>query len=80
MATKSISRHDVIAILGAVMIVSLALTIVMFPIGLIWFGQSLGNAAMTMADAFASVFSVAFFAAFALSMAERRSGSSGSLP
>jgi hypothetical protein len=32
---------------------------------------------MTMADAFATVFSVAFFAAFALAMAEQRPGSSG---
>jgi hypothetical protein len=34
-----------------------------------------GNAALVAADAFASVFSVAFFAAFALAMAEQRSRS-----
>ena len=68
MATKSASRQNVVVILGAVMIVCLALTIVTFPIALIWFGQPLGNAAITMADAFASVFSVVFFAAFALAM------------
>jgi pilus assembly protein TadC len=77
MAAKFISRQAVIAVLGAVVIVSLALTIVTFPVALIWIGQPLGNAAMTMADAFATVFSVAFFAAFALAMAERRPGGSG---
>jgi len=75
MATKFISH--VITILGAVMIVFLALTIVMFLVALIWVGQPPGNVAMTMADAFATVFSVAFFAAFALAMAEQRPGSSG---
>ena len=68
MAAKFIYRQAVIAILGAVMIVSLALTIVTFPVALIWVGQPPGNVAMTMADAFATVFSVAFFAAFALAM------------
>jgi hypothetical protein len=67
MATRFISRQDVITILGTVMIVSLALTIVTFPVALIWLGQP-PNAAITMADAFASVFSAAFFAAFALAM------------
>jgi len=76
-AARLISRQNVIAILGAVMIVSLALTIVAFPVALIWFGQPTGNVAITMADAFASVFSVAFFAALALAMADQRSGSSG---
>jgi hypothetical protein len=75
MATKSASRQNAVVILGAVMIVCLALTIVTFPIALIWFGQPLGNAAITMADAFASVFSVALFAALALAMAEQRSRS-----
>jgi hypothetical protein len=74
MATKS-ARQNVVVILGAVMIVCLALTIVTFPIALIWFGQPLGNAGLVAADAFASVFSVAFFAAFALAMAEQRSRS-----
>jgi len=68
MATQFISRENVLTILGAVMIVSLALTIVTFPVALIWLGQPPGNAAITMADAFASVFSAAFFAAFALAM------------
>ena len=75
MAAKFISRQAVIAILGAVAIVSLALTIVMFPVALIWVGQPPGNVAMTTADAFATVFSVAFFAAFALAMAEQPSSS-----
>jgi MFS-type transporter involved in bile tolerance (Atg22 family) len=75
MATKFASRQNVVVILGAVMIVCLALTIVTFPIALIWFGQPLGNAGLVAADAFASVFSVAFFAAFALAMAEQRSRS-----
>ena len=80
MAAKFISRQDVVAILGAVMIVSLALTIVTFPVALIWTGQPPGNVAITMADAFATVFSVAFFAAFALAMAEQPSSSSGPAP
>jgi hypothetical protein len=73
MATKFVSRQNVIVILGAVMIVCLALTIVTFAVALIWIGQPLGNAAGLTADAFASVFSVAFFAAFALAMAEHQS-------
>jgi hypothetical protein len=79
MAAKLISRQNVLVILGAVMIVSLALTIVTFPVALIWVGQPLGNAAMTMADAFASVFSVAFFAALALAMAEQGSSGPGTI-
>ena len=65
MATKFVSRQNVLVIFGAVMIVFLALTIVTFPVALIWVGQPPGNVAITMADAFATVFSVAFFAAFA---------------
>jgi hypothetical protein len=76
MAAKFISRQNVITIPGAAMIVFLALTIVTFPISLIWTGQPLGNAALVAADSFASVFSVAFFAAFALAMAEQPSSSS----
>jgi hypothetical protein len=68
MATQFISRQNVLTILGAVMIVSLALTIITFPVALIWIGQPPGNVAIKMADAFATVFSVAFFAAFALAM------------
>ena len=75
MATKFVSRQNVVVIFGAVMIVFLALTIVTFPVALIWVGQPPGNVAITMADAFATVFSVAFFAAFALAMAEPRSPS-----
>ena len=74
MATKFVSRQNVLVIFGAVAIVSLALTIAMFPIALIWTGQPPGNVAITMADAFAALFSVAFFAAFALAMAEQRPG------
>jgi hypothetical protein len=80
MATQFVSRQNVLVILGAVAIVSIALTIVTFPVSLIWVGQPLGNAALIAADTFASVFSVAFFAAFALAMAEQRSGSSGPPP
>ena len=68
MESKFVSRQNVLVILGAVMIVSLAMATVTFPAALIWIGQPLGNAAITMADAFASVFSVAFFAAFVLAM------------
>jgi hypothetical protein len=74
MAAKFISRQAVIAILGAVMIVSLALTIVTFLVALIWIGQPVGNAAITVADVFATVFSVAFFAAFVLAMNVERPG------
>jgi hypothetical protein len=77
MADKFISRQAVIAILGAVMIVSLALTIVTFLVALIWIGQPAGSTAITTADVFATVFSVAFFSAFMLAMAEQRPGSSG---
>jgi hypothetical protein len=76
MATQFVSRQNVLVILGAVAIVSLALTIVTFPVSLIWIGQPLGNAALVAADAFASGFSVAFFAAFVLAMTEQRSRSS----
>ena len=73
MPTKFVSRQNVLVILGVVMILCLALTIVTFAVALIWMGQPLGNAAGLTADAFASVFSVAFFAAFALAMAEQQS-------
>ena len=69
-ASQFVSCQNVFVILGAVAIVSLALTIVMFPVSIIWVGQPLGNAALVAADAFASVFSVVFFAAFAFAMAE----------
>jgi hypothetical protein len=73
MATKIVSRQNVLVILGVVMIVCLALTIVTFPVALIWVGQPLGNAAGLTADACASVFSVTFFAALALAMADQQS-------
>ena len=77
MATKIVSRENVLVILGVVMIVCLVLTIVTFPVALIWVGQPLGNAAGLTADACASVFSVTFFAAFALAMAKQHSRSNG---
>jgi hypothetical protein len=77
MEIKFVSRQNVLVILGAIMIVSLALAIVTFPVALIWIGLPMGNAAITMADAFASVFSVAFFAAFALAMADQQPRSPG---
>jgi hypothetical protein len=73
MATKIVSGENVLVTLGVVMVFCLALTIVTFPVALIWVGQSLGNAAGLTADACASVFSVAFFAAFALAMADQQS-------
>jgi membrane protein implicated in regulation of membrane protease activity len=72
MATKFVSRQNVLVVLGVVMIICLALTIVTFAVALIWIGRPLGNAAVLTADAFASVFSVALFAAFALAMAEHQ--------
>lgn len=73
MTSKFLSRQNVLVILGLVMIVCLALTIVTFPVALVWIGQPLGNAAGLAADAFASVFAVAFFAAFTLAMAGQQS-------
>jgi hypothetical protein len=65
-ASKLVSRENVHAILGGViMIVCLPLTIVTFFLALILIGQPNGNMAITTADVFASIFSVAFFAAFA---------------
>ena len=78
MATKIVSRENVLVILGVVMIVCLSLTIVTFPVTLIWVGRPLGNAAVLVADACASVFSVAFFAAFALAMTDQQSRSKAS--
>ena len=74
-AQRPVYRQNLLVILGVVMIVCLALTIVTFPVALFWIGQPLGNAAGLTADAFASVFSVAFFAALALAMAEQHSRS-----
>ena len=73
MASKLVSRENVHAILGVIMIVCLPLTIVTFFLALILIGQPIGNMAITTADVFASIFSVAFFAAFALAMANQRS-------
>ena len=73
MASKLVSRKNVHAILGAIIIVCLPLTIVTFLVALIWIGQPIGNMAIATADVFASIFSVAFFAAFALAMADLRS-------
>jgi hypothetical protein len=72
-----ISCQTVVAILGAGMIVSLALTIVTFPVyaDLDW--ATTRERGQNMADIFATVFSVAFFAAFMLAIAEQRPGSSG---
>ena len=73
MASKLVSRENVHAILGVIMIVCLPLTIVTFFLALIFIGQPIGNMAITTADVFASIFSVAFFAAFALAMGNQRS-------
>lgn len=58
--------------LGIVMIGSLALIIVTFPLMLIWIGQPAGAAAALIADAFAWLFAAAFFVAFVLSVVEQR--------
>ena len=73
MPSKLVSRANVHALLGVIMIVCLPLTIVAFFVALIWAGQSIGNMAITTADVFASIFSVAFFGAFALAMTDQRS-------
>ena len=72
MATKIVSRENVLVVLGVVLVVCLALTIVAFSVALIWLGQPLGNGARLTAEAYACFFSVAFFAAFALAMAAQR--------
>jgi len=71
-ANKLISRENMHAILGVIMIVCLTLSIVTFFLALIWIGQPIGNMAITTADIFASIFSAAFFAAFAFAMADQR--------
>ena len=68
-----ISRANVLGGLGLVMIVSLALAIVTGTVALIWNGQPFGSTATIIADGFATIFSVAFFAAFALAMIDQRS-------
>ncbi len=72
-ANKLISRENVHANLGVIMIVCLTLTIVTFFLALIWIGQPFGNMATTTADVLASIFSAADFAAFAFAMADQRS-------
>ena len=67
------SRANVIPVLAFVMIASLALAIVIGAVALIWNGQPFGNEASTVADVFATIFSVGFFAAFVLAMIEQRS-------
>jgi hypothetical protein len=73
LASKLVSRPNVHALLGVIMIVCLPLIIVPFLVALIWAGQPIGNMAITTADVFASIFSVAFFAAFAFAMTDQRS-------
>ncbi len=71
--SKMVSRENAIVILGAVMIVCLALTIVTGVVALIFIGQPFGNAAGITAAIFASIFSISFFSAFVLRMTEERS-------
>ena len=52
--------------LAGVMVVSLVLVIGIFPVGLIWIRQPIGNIAATTADVFAFVFGFAFFCSLAL--------------
>ena len=73
MSSKLEWRENAIFILGVVMVVCLLLTILTGSVALIWNGQTIGNTATTTADVFGSAFSVAFFAAFVLRMAEERS-------
>jgi hypothetical protein len=74
------SRANVIPVLAFVMIASLALAIVIGAVALIWNGQPFGNEASTVADFFATIFSVSFFAAFVLAMIEQRSRQTGPAP
>ena len=67
------SRANIIVGLGLIMIASLALAIVVGTVALIWNGQPFGNGATIVADVFATIFSVAFFAALALAMVDQRS-------
>jgi len=73
MSRKPVSRENVIVILGVVMVVCLPLTILTGAVALIWNGQTIEYTAITTADVFGFAFSVAFFAAFILRMAEERS-------
>ena len=67
------SRENLIAILGVVMIVCLLLTIVTGAVALILVGEPIASTVGGSAAAFASVFSVTFFAAFGLTIAKERS-------
>lgn len=68
MAGKLLTREHASLILAAVMFVSLALTIVAEILALVWNGQPIGNTAATVADTFATFFSIAFFISFGLVM------------
>jgi FtsH-binding integral membrane protein len=80
MGHRWISLENAHVALGTVMIVSLALTVITYPITLIWIGQPIGTAAAIAADTFATVFVVAFFGAFALAMVEQRLRANSSRP
>ncbi len=66
------SRDNVHAGLGTVMMICVVLIIVTFPVTLIWAGRPVGTGAMAITDAFAWLFAVAFFAAFGFAMVDQR--------
>ncbi|HMF22935.1 MAG TPA: hypothetical protein VKG24_12515 [Pseudolabrys sp.] len=72
MASKFVSRESIHVALAVLMIVSLSLAMLAFPVALIWIKQPIGNTAGAITDTLAWVFSVAFFTAFILAMVEPR--------
>ena len=73
-----LQRANVIVLLAWTMIATLATAIVFGTIALILNGEPSGNVVAWVADVFAWIFALAFFAAFALAMSEQRRREKGS--
>jgi len=67
-----LQRANLIVLLAWTMIATLATAIVFGTIALILNGEPSGNVAAWVADVFAWIFALAFFAALALAMSEQR--------
>jgi K+-sensing histidine kinase KdpD len=68
-----IYRETTHLVLAALMAICLALTVVTFPLALIWFRQPIGTAAMDISDAAATGFTITFIAAFVVAGLRQRS-------
>jgi len=73
-----LQRVNLIVLLAWIMIATLATVIVFGAIALVLNGAPSGSALAQVADVFAWIFSLAFFAAFALAMSEQRWREKGS--